>query len=138
MRDVPLRIRTLVYNINEYRFIACTLEGTIAAIGGVLSLWYNGRISPGSIDVTRTVDVLVIAVIGGLFRLEGAIVGAVLFTLLSNFMNQVSDRYNTAIGIVFIVVLLVAPQGLTGLIKSRSKTQNRSSLSDERIPAASK
>jgi len=138
VRDSPLRMRSLGYNVNAYRILAFTLAGSVAAIGGILSLWYNGRISPGSIDVTRTVDVLVIAVIGGLFRLEGAIVGAVLFTLLSNFMNQVSDRYNTAIGIVFIVVLLVAPQGLTGLIKSRSKTQNRSSLSDERIPAASK
>jgi len=123
VRDSPLRMRSLGYNVNAYRILAFTLAGTIAAIGGVLSVWYSGRISPGSIDVTRTVDVLVIAVIGGLFRLEGAIVGSVLFTLLSNFMNQATGRYNTAIGIVFIIVLLVAPKGLTGLIKSRSKAQ---------------
>ena len=47
----------------------------IAAIGGVLFVWWNGHIDPASIDLGATIDVLVIAVIGGLYRLEGAWVG---------------------------------------------------------------
>jgi branched-chain amino acid transport system permease protein len=81
----------------------------------VLAVWYNGQIAPGSIDLTRTIDVLVIAVIGGLYRLEGAWIGALAVTLLTNFANDYTARFNTVIGLIFIGILLLSPGGIAGI-----------------------
>ena len=70
---------SLGYNVALHRTIAFAFAAFIAAIGGVLFVWWNGHIDPASIDLGATIDVLVIAVIGGLYRLEGAWVGALFF-----------------------------------------------------------
>lgn len=115
VRDNPRRMRSLGYDVNGHRVAAFTLAGFVAGIGGVLGVWYNGAISPGSIDLTRTINVLVIAVVGGLSYFEGAFVGAVFFTLLTNFASSFTDRFNTVIGVAFLLVALFSPDGLIGL-----------------------
>ena len=115
VRDNPQRMRALGYYVNGHRVAAFTLAGFVAGIGGVLGVWYNGAISPGSIDLTRTINVLVIAVVGGLSYFEGAFVGAVFFTLLTNFASSYTDRFNTVIGVAFLLVALFSPNGIIGL-----------------------
>ena len=90
----------------------------IAAIAGVLFVWWNGHIDPASIDLGATIDVLVIAVIGGLYRIEGAWVGALFFVIINNYSQQISfigPRFHTLIGAIFLVIVLVSPGGLIGL-----------------------
>ena len=48
----------------------------MAALGGILFAWWNGQIAPSTIAIGDTINVLIIAVIGGLYRLEGAWIGA--------------------------------------------------------------
>ncbi len=115
IRDNPQRMQSLGFNVPAHRIAAFTLAGFIAGIGGVLGVWYNGAISPGSIDLTRTINVLVIAVLGGLSYFEGAFVGAVFFTLITNFASSFTDRFNTVIGLAFLLVALFFPDGLIGL-----------------------
>jgi branched-chain amino acid transport system permease protein len=115
VRDSAPRMAALGYNVTAHRVAAFAFAGLVAACGGVLAVWYNGQIAPGSIDLTRTIDVLVIAVIGGLYRLEGAWVGALAFTLLTNFANDYTARFNTVIGLIFIGVLLLSPGGISGI-----------------------
>ena len=62
----------------------------IAAVAGVLFVWWNGHIDPASIDSSATIDVLVIAVIGGLYRLEGAWLGAFVFVIINNYSQRIS------------------------------------------------
>ena len=117
IRDNPRRMRTLGYAVNLHRVFAFGLAGLVAAAGGILSVWYNQRISPGSIDLAPVIDVLVVAVIGGLYHPFGAFVGALAFTLLDNFASDLiaPERFNTLIGVVFILIILISPDGLTGL-----------------------
>ena len=64
------------------------------------------------------IDVLVIAVIGGLYRLEGAWLGAFVFVMLNNYSRQidfVGPRFHTLIGLVFLAIVLVSPAGLAGI-----------------------
>ena len=84
LRDESARMRALGFDVRTHRTMAFTFAALIASFAGLLSVWYNRRISPGSIDLGQTIDVLVIAVIGGLYRLEGAWVGAFAFALLDN------------------------------------------------------
>ena len=120
IRDDPVRMSSLGYNVVLHRTLAFGFASFIAAVGGVLFVWWNGHIDPASIDIGATVDVLVIAVIGGLYRLEGAWIGALFFVVINNYTQQInflslSTRFETLIGLVFLVIVLVSPGGLIGL-----------------------
>ena len=62
VRDEPARMRALGFNVDRHRVLAFGLAALVAAIAGVFSVWYNRRISPGSINLGQTIDVLIIAV----------------------------------------------------------------------------
>ena len=123
LRDEPARMRALGFNVTRHRVLAFTLAAFVAAIAGILSVWYNRRISPGSINLEQTINILIIAVVGGLYRLEGAWVGALVYALLDNYSREWTpevgnvlgpERFNTIIGIVFLVIVLISPGGLVG------------------------
>ena len=118
IRDDPSRMRSLGYNVPLLRMLAFGLGALIASVAGILSVWWNTRISPGSIDLSRTLDVLIIAVIGGLYRLEGAWIGAFFFVALDNWtrgVDIVGSRFNTVIGVIFLAIVLLSPGGLMGI-----------------------
>jgi len=124
LRDEPARMRALGFDVTRHRMLAFGLAALVAAIGGVLSVWYNQRISPGSINLEQTINILIIAVVGGLYRLEGAWVGALAYALLDNYSRDWTpevgnvlgpERFNTIIGIVFLIIVLLSPGGLVGL-----------------------
>jgi branched-chain amino acid transport system permease protein len=124
LRDEPSRMRALGFNVTRHRMLAFGLAALIAAIAGILSVWYNRRISPGSINLEQTINILIIAVVGGLYRLEGAWVGALVYALLDNYSRDWTpeignvlgpERFNTIIGIVFLIIVLLSPGGLVGL-----------------------
>jgi branched-chain amino acid transport system permease protein len=127
LRDEPARMRALGFSVRSHRTFAFTFAAFIAAFAGLLSVWYNRRISPGSIDLGQTIDILIIAVIGGLYRLEGAWVGAFAFALLDNYSREWTpsignvlgpERFNTLLGIIFLIIVLASPGGLVGLWES--------------------
>ena len=118
VRDDPVRMASLGYNVPLHRTIAFAFSGFIAAIAGVIFVWWNGHIDPASIDLGATIDLLVIAVIGGLYRLEGAWVGALFFVIINNYSQRIGfigPRFHTLIGAIFLVIVLVSPGGLVGL-----------------------
>ena len=118
IRDDPVRMSSLGYNVTLHRMLAFTFAGFIAAIGGILFVWWNAQIAPSTIGLSATIDVLVIAVIGGLYRLEGAWLGALVFVVINNYapdIGFISERFHTLIGVIFLVIVLVSPNGLIGL-----------------------
>ena len=116
-RDNARRMRALGFNVNAHRIAAHAFAGLLAGIGGVLMVWYNARISPGSIATGALLNVLIVAVIGGMRHPIGPFVGALVFILLQNFAIDLIDRerFNLVIGGAFLLILLVSPDGLLGL-----------------------
>jgi branched-chain amino acid transport system permease protein len=115
VRDDPVRMSALGHDVRLHRTLGFAAGAVIAALAGVLSVWHNTRISPGSIDLTRTIDILVIAVIGGMYRLEGAWIGAFVFTMLDTYARGISDRFETYIGLIFLAIVVVSPDGVMGV-----------------------
>jgi branched-chain amino acid transport system permease protein len=118
VRDDPVRMSSLGYHVGLHRTLAFGFAGFIASIGGVLFVWWNGHIDPASIGIGQMVSVLAIAVIGGLYRLEGAWVGAFVYVVLNNYLQTVGfigPRFDTVVGIVFLLIVLVSPAGLMGI-----------------------
>ncbi|MDQ6816161.1 MAG: branched-chain amino acid ABC transporter permease [Actinomycetota bacterium] len=134
IRDEPLRMSSLGYNVTLHRTLAFTFGGLIAAIGGILFVWWNGQISPSTIDLGSTIDVLLIAVIGGLVRLEGAWLGALVFVVINNYAPSVSligDRFHTWIGLIFLIIVLASPDGLMGLWERLVRSTGRRNPGDD-------
>jgi branched-chain amino acid transport system permease protein len=124
IRDEPARMRALGFDVTLHRLLAFGLAGFVAGVAGVLSVWYNSRITPGSINLEQTINILIIAVIGGLYRLEGAWIGALAYALIDNYSREWvpdignvlgSARFNTIIGLVFLIIVLLSPGGLVGI-----------------------
>lgn len=117
VRDNPRRVAALGYSVTAIRVYAFTLAGIVASVGGVLLVILNGRVSPGTIGVDVAIDILIIAVVGGLRHPIGPFLGALAFVLLENFAIDLIDRerFNTVIGTAFLLVVFFSPDGLLGL-----------------------
>jgi branched-chain amino acid transport system permease protein len=118
VRDDPVRMAALGYNVRLHRALGFTLAAPVAGAAGVLSAWSNSRMSAGSISLGVAILVLTVAVIGGLNRLEGAWVGALLYTVCDTYMRGWTDRFTTWLGVVFLVIVLVSPGGVVGALGS--------------------
>jgi branched-chain amino acid transport system permease protein len=118
VRDDPTRMRALGYNVELLRIVAFGFAATVAGIAGILFVWWSTRIDPGNVNIGAILDVLIVAVIGGLFRLEGAWVGAIAFVALDNYTRDlgfIGPQFNTLIGLVFLAIVLLSPGGLLGI-----------------------
>jgi branched-chain amino acid transport system permease protein len=120
IRDDPVRMASLGYNVALHRTLAFTLAAFFAAIAGVLNVWWIGEIAPGTVDLTTVIELLIVAVIGGLYRLEGAWLGAFAFVLINNYTHNatvplVGGSFNTVIGAIFLAIIVISPGGLFGM-----------------------
>jgi branched-chain amino acid transport system permease protein len=122
VRDNPRRMEAIGYNVTAHRIVAYTFASLIAAVGGILMVWLNNQISPGSVGIEATIDLLVIAVVGGLGHPIGAFVGAIIFVILRTFALDAlvavgldGRRFQTIIGLGFLVIVLFSPDGVIGL-----------------------
>ena len=120
VRDDPVRMSSLGYNVPLHRALAFGFASFIAALAGVLLVWWDGQIAPGNLGLAATIELLVIAVIGGLARIEGAWLGAFAFIVINNYVRDVElpvigGSFNTIIGLIFLVIVIVSPDGLMGL-----------------------
>lgn len=117
VRDNPRRAAALGFSVTAIRVRAFFLAGIVAAAGGILLVFLNGRISPGTISVDMAINILVIAVIGGLRHPIGPFTGALAFVLLETFAIDLiaPERFNTLIGAAFLLIVLFLPNGLSGL-----------------------
>jgi branched-chain amino acid transport system permease protein len=116
-RDNPRRMRAIGFNVTAIKVFAYFLSGLIAGTAGVLYVWFNGRISPGTVSVAESIGILVIAVIGGLRHPIGPFLGATVYVLMKTFAIDLigAERFNTLIGLVFLVIVFISPDGILGL-----------------------
>jgi branched-chain amino acid transport system permease protein len=129
VRDEPVRMGSLGFSVPLHRTLAFGLAAFIASLAGVLQVWWQGQIAPQDLGLGATIDLLVIAVIGGLGRLEAAWLGAFTFIVLNNYVRDiqfpgasevgelplVGGSFNTIIGLIFLAIVIVSPDGLSGL-----------------------
>ena len=134
IRDNAARMKALGYNVTLIRTIAFGIGAFVAALAGVLNVWWNTQISPGTIDIRPVIFLLMIAIIGGLYRIEGAWVGALIYVVLDNRLRSVDfvgERVATALGIIFLLIVLLSPGGVMGILESLSSRWRRSGKPDQ-------
>lgn len=142
VRDNPRRMNALGYDVTAIRVAAHAVAGLLAAIGGVLLVWYNGLMAPGTVGMGALVNILVVAVLGGMRHPIGAFVGALVFVLLQNFAidllgTDYRERFNLVIGGLFLSIVLFSPDGILGWwarLRSRLAPRGKSSGGPRHTP----
>jgi branched-chain amino acid transport system permease protein len=136
VRDNPRRMEAIGYNVTAHRIAAWAFAALLASVGGILMVWLNNQISPGSSGIEATIDLLVIAVVGGLGQPIGAFVGAIIYVILRTFALDAlvsvgldGRRFQTLIGLGFLIIVLFSPDGVIGIWRrwsARARSPSRS------------
>ncbi|MDO9637580.1 MAG: branched-chain amino acid ABC transporter permease [Pseudotabrizicola sp.] len=134
VRDNPRRMAALGFSVTAHRIAAYTFASVIAAMGGILLVWQNAQISPGTAGLPAVFDILVIAVVGGLKRPIGPFIGALIYVLLRVFSPDVllafglsGERFKLIIGLGFLLIVFFSPDGVLGLWEKWRARQARGS-----------
>ena len=103
------------------------MAGFWASVAGVLYVYYNLFLSPHAISLQQSAEILLMAILGGASTLTGPIVGAAIITLVKNVISTYVERWNTLLGVIFVVVIMFMPYGLVpGCTQLWRRLRNRS------------
>ena len=116
-RDSPLRAEAIGIDVRAQQWSAFILAGTFAGLAGALYAFSKGSISPETLSVPRSVDGLVMVLLGGVQTLTGPVWGAALFTWLEDAVSREVAYWRAAIGGVILLLVLAFPQGIGGMLK---------------------
>jgi branched-chain amino acid transport system permease protein len=125
VRDNPRRMAALGFNVNAHRVAAYAFASFLAALAGILQVWNYRQISPGSVGVERGIDILIIAIVGGIKRPVGPFIGALIFVILRTFaldflvkIGLDGNRFRLLIGLGFLAIVFWSSDGVIGLWES--------------------
>ena len=118
------RMRSLGYDVGRHLYVAFVLSGLIASIAGVLYVYYNRFINPVAASFPVSVEAVLMAIVGGSGTILGPFLGSGIILVLRNWVSGFFHYYTAVLGIVFIVTVLWAPQGIMGLV-ARWRAGNR-------------
>jgi branched-chain amino acid transport system permease protein len=116
-RDSPLRSDAIGIDVKRLQWAAFVVAAVFAGLAGALYAFSKGSISPDAVGVGRSVDGLVMVLLGGLQTLAGPIVGAVTFTWLQDAVARNTDYWRALLGGIILVLVLVFPQGIAGFVR---------------------
>jgi branched-chain amino acid transport system permease protein len=112
IKESETRMRTLGYNVWLHQYICFVMAGFFGGVSGVLFIFYNGFISPPSLEVTPNMEVLLMVALGGPGTVIGPFIGAMVIVFLKNFVSVYTERWLIFLGSIYIFTILYAPKGL--------------------------
>jgi branched-chain amino acid transport system permease protein len=119
-RDSPLRADAIGIDVRSQQWAGFVFAGLFAGIAGALYAFSKGSISPEAMSVPRSVDGLVMVLLGGLHTLTGPVWGAALLTWLQDSVSRGFDYWRAVMGAVILVLVVAVPGGLGGILRTRA------------------
>jgi len=113
-RDSPLRAEAIGIDVKRIHWFGFAIAGCICGVAGGLFAFAKGSISPEAIAVGRSIDGLVMVLLGGIQTLVGPIVGASVFALLQDTVMRQTEYWRALLGCVILFLVLAFPQGIAG------------------------
>lgn len=118
-RDSPVRAEAIGINVNASQWAAFVIAGLAAGMAGAFFAFSKGSISPESLSIGRSVDALVMVLLGGLQTLIGPLVGATVFTWLQDLVSREVEYWRGLMGLAIIGLVVAFPQGIAGFLRDR-------------------
>ncbi|MBL4600026.1 MAG: branched-chain amino acid ABC transporter permease [Rhizobiaceae bacterium] len=145
VRDNSRRMAALGFNVTAHRIAAYTFASVIASVAGILLVWQNSQISPGTAGIGAAIDILIIAVVGGMRHPIGPFIGALIYVILRTFaldilvsFGMAGERFQLLIGIGFLIIVLWSSDGVLGIWRSwRERSSNINKLTGEKMDGQS-
>ena len=116
-RDSALRADAIGIDVKRVQWMAFVISGLFAGLAGSLFVFSKGSISPDAMAVSKSVDGLVMVLLGGIQTLVGPIVGAATFNLLQDYVMRATEYWRALFGGVILLLVLVFPQGIAGFCR---------------------
>ncbi|MGD0316092.1 MAG: ABC transporter permease [Xanthobacteraceae bacterium] len=113
-RDSPLRAEAIGIDVKRVHWLAFAIAGTVCGVAGGVFAFAKGSISPETISIGRSIDGLVMVLLGGIQTLSGPIVGASVFAVLQDLVMQQTEYWHALLGGIILVLVLAFPAGLAG------------------------
>jgi branched-chain amino acid transport system permease protein len=117
-RDSPLRAEAIGIDVKRVHWLAFAIAGGVCGLAGGLFAFAKGSISPETIGVGRSIDGLVMVLLGGIQTLTGPIVGASVFALLQDTVMRQTEYWRALLGAIILLLVLAFPQGIVGAFAS--------------------
>ena len=121
IRENEGRMESLGYPTFRFRLTAFAVAGGIAGLAGALLALHEGYVSPSLMHWTRSGDLVVMVVLGGMGTLFGPVIGATLFLLLEKFLPDFTEHWMIVFGPLLVLAVLFARRGLIGLFDKRGE-----------------
>jgi branched-chain amino acid transport system permease protein len=118
-RDSPLRAEAIGINVKRVHWIGFAVAGAFAGIAGGIFAFAKGTISPDVAWVSRSIDAMVMVLLGGIQTLTGPIVGASVFTVLQDNVMRETTFWRGLLGAVILLLVLAFPGGIVGALEQR-------------------
>jgi branched-chain amino acid transport system permease protein len=118
-RDSPLRSDAIGIDVRRMQWLAFLLAGLFAGVAGALFAFSKGSISPETMSVSRSVDGLVMVLLGGVHALSGPLAGAAIYTWLADWLARETEYWRALLGLIILALVLAFPQGIVGALRER-------------------
>lgn len=115
-RDSALRSDAIGIDVKRMQWVAFVIAGLFGGIAGAIYVFSKGGISPEAIGVGRSIDGLVMVLLGGVQTLFGPIVGASIFTWLHDSVARETDYWKAVLGMIILLIVLLFPAGIVGTL----------------------
>ncbi|MEI8275805.1 MAG: ABC transporter permease [Hyphomicrobiales bacterium] len=117
-RDSPLRAEAIGIDVKRIHWLGFAIAGLVCGVAGGLFAFAKGSISPETIHINRSIDGLVMVLLGGVQTLTGPIVGASVFAILQDTVMRQTEYWRALMGAIILVLVLAFPQGIVGAFVS--------------------
>ncbi|QQE09090.1 ABC transporter permease [Cupriavidus sp. ISTL7] len=118
-RDSALRGEAIGIDVKRVQWVAFAIAGLFCGMAGVLFAYSKGSISPEAISVGRSVDGLVMVLLGGVQTLAGPLVGASVFTWLHDTIARETEYWRALLGATMLLLVILFPAGIVGSLRKR-------------------
>ncbi|MDE2003018.1 MAG: branched-chain amino acid ABC transporter permease, partial [Betaproteobacteria bacterium] len=125
-RDSPLRAAAIGIDVGRRRIKGLWLSGAFAGLAGGLYAYSKGGIGPDALAIPRSVDALVMMLIGGQTAWFGPLAGSAALTLLQDTLSRTTEYWRAWVGVAILALVLAFPGGLGGALGAWSRRLRRS------------
>jgi branched-chain amino acid transport system permease protein len=115
-RSNDRRMRAIGFPTYRYKLVCFVIAGTMCGLAGALLANHTDFISPAVMHWTRSGDLIVMAVLGGMGTVFGPVIGAVALLVLEEVLSGVTEYWQIIMGPIFLLVVLFARGGIDGVL----------------------
>ncbi len=115
-RDSQRQAEATGINTKRIQWMAFTMAGALAGVAGALFIFSKGSVFPNELEITKSFDGLIVVFLGGVKTLSGGVVGAASLELVKDYLTRI-EYWRLALGLLIIVVVVLAPNGIVGSLR---------------------